>query len=77
MLFFAAEWSEESKLMGEVLNELDKDAKYQNNSRILQIEAEDNEQISIKYGIEAVPTFVFLKVNTAHFFGLVQTGLDW
>ena len=70
MLFFGAEWSEESKLMAEVLSELAKDAKYQSNTRFLQIEAEDNEQISIKYGIEAVPSFVFLKVNP-HFLCLI------
>ena len=30
--------------------------------RVLEIEAEDFEEISINYGVEAVPTFILVKV---------------
>jgi thioredoxin-related protein len=49
--------------MSNVIVELGKDDAHRNLVRFLEIEAEDNEELSIKYGVEAVPTFVFLKVN--------------
>ncbi|CAF0709640.1 unnamed protein product [Brachionus calyciflorus] len=61
VLFFAANWSDESKLMNNVLQELSKDERNKNVLRVLEVEAEDFEEISIKYGIEAVPTFVLIK----------------
>ena len=63
MLFFAAEWSDESKLMQDVVDELIKNETYQNNVRFLQIEAEQFEDLSIKYNVEVVPSFIFLKVK--------------
>ena len=62
VLYFAAHWSDECKLMSEVIKELGKDEKNHGGlARFLEIEAEDNEELSIKYGVEAVPSFVFLK----------------
>lgn len=60
-MFFSAEWSDESKLMENVVNELVKDDKYRNSARFLQIEAENFEDLAIRYNVEAVPTFVFLR----------------
>jgi hypothetical protein len=62
VLFFGANWSDECKLMSGVLEELVKDDKNEKMIRFLEIEAEDNEDLSIKYAIEAVPSFVFLRV---------------
>jgi len=63
VLFFAADWSDESKLMQDVVEELIKNEKYQSTVRFLQIEAEKFEDISIKYNVEVVPSFIFLKVR--------------
>ncbi len=49
--------------MSNVIGEFNKDDTYRNLVRFLEIEAEDNEDLSIKYGIEAVPSFVFLRVR--------------
>lgn len=62
MLFFAAEWSDESRLMQDVVNELIKNEKYQNTVRFIHIEAEQFEELSIRYDVEVVPSFIFLKV---------------
>ena len=61
VLFFAANWSEECKVMSDIIQELGKDEANRNLVRFLEIEAEDNEELSLKYGIEAVPSFVFIK----------------
>jgi thiol-disulfide isomerase/thioredoxin len=70
VVFFAAEWSDESKLMENVINELAKDEKYKNIVRILQVEAEIHENISIRYNVEVVPTFVFLQDKTTRLYTL-------
>lgn len=49
--------------MNDVVNELIKDNLFNNGSvKFVQIEAEDFEKISLDYSVEAVPTFVFIKV---------------
>ena len=53
--------------MSNVLLELSKDEKNKNSLRVLEIEAEDFEDISIKYDVEAVPTFILIKVNKLKF----------
>jgi hypothetical protein len=45
-----------------VFNELSKEGKYTNSLAVMEIEAEEFEDISMKYGIESVPSFVFIKV---------------
>ena len=70
VVFFAAEWSDEIKLMENVINELAKDEKYKNIVRILQVEAEIHENISIRYNVEVVPTFVFLQDKTTRLYTL-------
>ena len=70
VVFFAAEWSDESKLMENVINELAKDEKYKNIVKILQVEAEIHENISIRYNVEVVPTFVFLQDKTTRLYTL-------
>jgi thiol-disulfide isomerase/thioredoxin len=70
VVFFAAEWSDESKLMENVINELAKDEKFKNIVRILQVEAEIHENISIRYNVEVVPTFVFLQDKTTRLYTL-------
>lgn len=61
ILFFSAEWSDESKLMSDVVTELMKVEKISKCTKFVKIEAEDFEDISMNYDIEAVPTFVFLR----------------
>ena len=53
--------------MQDVVNELVKDHKYKNAVRILQIEAELFEDLAIRYNVEVVPTFVFLRVKNTFF----------
>ena len=62
VLFFSAQWSDESKLMGDVAEEMVKTEKVSRTTKFIQIEAEDFEDLSMKFDIEAVPTFVLLKV---------------
>jgi thioredoxin-like negative regulator of GroEL len=62
VVFFSAGWSEECKYMTGFFNELAKDKKISSSLRVLEVEAEDYEDISMTYGIEAVPSFLFLKV---------------
>lgn len=61
VLFFSAQWSDESKLMGDVAEEMVKTEKVSRTTKFIQIEAEDFEDLSMKFDIEAVPTFVLLK----------------
>lgn len=67
VLFFSAEWSDESKLMGEVVMELLKSEKVTRTAKFLQLEAEEYEEISMNYDVEAVPTFVFIRVCLKQF----------
>ena len=62
ILFFTANWSDECKHVNSVFEELSKDQKYLNSLKVLEIEAEEFEDASMKYGIESVPAFVFIKV---------------
>jgi thiol-disulfide isomerase/thioredoxin len=73
VLFFSAKWSEECKLMNDVIVELSKDEK-NSQLRVLIIEAEDHETITVKYGVEAVPTFVFINVIIKIIFHLYSAG---
>lgn len=62
VLFFAANWSDESKLMNDVVNELINDEKVKKAQvKFIKIEAEEFEKISLDYSVETVPTFVFIK----------------
>lgn len=61
VLFFSAEWSEESKLMSDVVVEMLKSSQINQSTRFIQLDAEQFEDISLNYAVEAVPTFVFLR----------------
>lgn len=61
VLFFGADWSDESKLMQGVVEEILKNEKLSRTVRFIQVDAEEYEDISIGFDVEAVPTFVFLK----------------
>ena len=61
VLFFAADWSDESKLMESVVNELAKDEKFKNIVRILQVEAEVHENISIRLHHPIAPVIAMRK----------------
>jgi thioredoxin-related protein len=63
VLCFAANWSDESKHMLEIVSLLSQEEKNKSLIRFLEIEAEDYEDLSVKYGIEVVPTFIFIKVD--------------
>ena len=49
--------------MLDIIGLLSKDEKNKNCVRFLEIEAEEYEDLSMKYEIEVVPTFIFLKVK--------------
>ncbi len=63
VVFFSAEWSDESKLMSDVVGELVKSEQISRTTRFIQLEAEEFENISLMYNVEAVPTFVLLRVR--------------
>ena len=60
LLYFWAPWAEPCKQMTEVVTELSK--KYPN-LLSLQIEAEEQNEISESFDIESVPTFIILRVR--------------
>jgi len=60
LLYFWAPWAEPCKQMTEVITELSK--KYPK-LLSLQIEAEEQNEISESFGIESVPTFIILRVR--------------
>ncbi len=62
VVFFSAEWSEESKLMADVVGEMVKSEQLSKTTRFVQLDAEEFEETSMKYNVEAVPTFVLLRV---------------
>jgi hypothetical protein len=62
VVFFSAEWSEESKLMADVVGEMVKSEQLSRTTRFVQLDAEEFEETSMKYNVEAVPTFVLLRV---------------
>ncbi|XP_065828246.1 glutaredoxin-3-like [Oscarella lobularis] len=55
---FWAAWSEPSKLMNEVVDEL---AKEHQSAKFLKIEAESVPDVTVDYNVSSVPTFVFLR----------------
>ncbi|KAK3095293.1 hypothetical protein FSP39_012902 [Pinctada imbricata] len=60
VVHFSALWAPQCKQMNDVLEELAKDA--QNvHIKFLKLEAEDLPELSEKYEISAVPTFIFIK----------------
>ncbi|XP_078482852.1 glutaredoxin-3 [Ciona intestinalis] len=58
VVHFWAPWAEQCKQMNDVMEEL---AKKNTNVVFLTIEAEELPEVSVKYQIEAVPTFIFIK----------------
>ena len=70
ILYFTANWSDECKLIDNVFDEMSKDQKYLNSLRVLSIEAEEFEDVSLNHGIESVPAFVFIKVSNSFFISL-------
>nr|XP_002127851.1 glutaredoxin-3 [Ciona intestinalis] len=58
VVHFWAPWAEQCKQMNDVMEEL---AKKNTNVVFLTIEAEELPEVSVKYEIEAVPTFIFIK----------------
>jgi len=58
VVHFWAPWAEQCKQMNEVLEEL---SKANNDVVFLKLEAEEVAEISMKYEVEAVPTFLFIK----------------
>ncbi|OWF51711.1 glutaredoxin-3-like [Mizuhopecten yessoensis] len=57
---FSAAWAPQCRQMNEVLEELSKDSQLAK-SQFLKLEAEDLPELSEKYEIAAVPTFIFFK----------------
>lgn len=60
VLHFSAAWAPQCKQMNDVMEELSKDSQY-TNVQFAKLEAEDVPEISEKYEITAVPTFLFIK----------------
>lgn len=60
VVHFSAVWAPQCKQMNEVLEELSKETEFVN-VVFMKVEAEDIPELSEKYQIAAVPTFIFLK----------------
>lgn len=63
VVHFSAVWAPQCQQMNDVLTELAKDSQYVN-VRFVKVEAEELPELSEKYEIAAVPTFIFLKSKT-------------
>lgn len=63
MVHFWAPWAPQCQQMNDVLEELAKDTQLAK-SQFLKLEAEETPELSEKYEIEAVPTFIFFKNKT-------------
>lgn len=61
VVLFSADWAEQCAQILDVLNDLAKKSDYTNALQFLDVSAEDLSEISLKFGIEAVPTVLFLK----------------
>lgn len=60
VVHFSATWAPQCQQMNDVMAELAKDTQF-SNVKFVKLEAEDLPEVSEKYGISAVPTFIFLK----------------
>lgn len=60
VVHFSALWAPQCKQMNDVLDELSKETQFVNVA-FVKLEAEDLPELSEKYQIAAVPTFIFLK----------------
>ncbi|XP_013385736.1 glutaredoxin-3-like isoform X2 [Lingula anatina] len=60
VVHFSADWAPQCKQMNDVLDELTKDTRFIN-VRFVKLEAESAPEVSEKFGISAVPVFVFLR----------------
>lgn len=60
VVHFSAAWTPQCKQMDDVISELAKDVSL-STIKFLKLEAEDVPELSIRYKVEAVPTFIFLK----------------
>ncbi|XP_064602260.1 glutaredoxin-3-like [Liolophura sinensis] len=58
VVHFAAAWAPQCKQMNDVMRELSKDSA---NTTFVSVEAESVPELSMKYEIAAVPTFIFLR----------------
>lgn len=60
VVHFSAAWTPQCKQMDDVISELAKDLSL-STIKFVKLEAEDVPELSIRYKVEAVPTFIFLK----------------
>lgn len=61
VVLFSAEWAEQCAQILDVLSDLAKKPEYANALQFLDVSAENLSEVSLKYGIEAVPTVLFLR----------------
>lgn len=61
VVLFSAEWAEQCEQIRDVLTDLSKKSEYADALNFVDVSAEDLSEISIKYGIDAVPTVLFLR----------------
>lgn len=61
MLDFMADWCPPCRKMQPVVEQLEH--KYQERVRVIQINVDENPAMASQFGVEAIPTFVFLDAN--------------
>lgn len=65
VVLFSADWAEQCAQILDVLSDLAKKPEYANALQFLDVSAENLSEVSLKYGVEAVPTVLFLRGGKA------------
>ncbi len=55
---FFAEWCGPCKMLAPIFEELSKEIKI---AKLCKVNVDDNEELSIKYNVESIPTILFIK----------------
>ena len=59
---FFATWSGPCKMLSPIIEQLSE--KYDEGVRVAKIDVDENEELAVKYEIQAVPTIIFFKEGT-------------
>lgn len=59
ILEFGAEWCGNCRIMAPIVNDIS--ALYRNRIKVIKLDIDQNKHLAAKYGIQAKPTFLFIK----------------